>query len=139
MQLLPEGFFDKADELEAQESLQETEKEQSSRTYDLVNMKRFIDEREAVSQAVVKILSTERFRESIYSTDYGLELEDLIGLDCDYVCVELERRILEALIADERISDVSDFDFVVKKNRIHASFTVHTVYGDFDAEREFVV
>ena len=134
--MVPERFYDVADELEQSES--EMELSEPSKTYDLKSMKSFVDEREAVSQAVVKILNTERFRYSIYSTDYGLELDDLIGLDCDYVAAELERRIDEALTADERITGVSEFDFVVKKNTIHASFTVHSVYGDFDSSKEFV-
>jgi len=132
--LVPDRFYAVADEMEQSEG--ELELNETSKTYDLKSMKSFVNEREAVSQAVVKILNTERFRYPVYSDDYGIETEDLFGFDCDFVCVELERRIVEALTVDERITEVSDFDFVVRRNTVYASFTVHTVYGEFDSEKE---
>jgi hypothetical protein len=110
----------------------------ADRTYDLSNLNRFIDGRAAVKQAVVKILNTERFRCPVYSADYGIEFDELIGLDCDYVCVQSERRICEALVADERINEVSDFNFTVGRGVIHVSFTVHSVFGEFNSGGEFV-
>lgn len=53
-----------------------------------------------------------------------------------YVCPELERRIIEALIQDSRIQSVTDFTFESpKRNVLHTTFTVHTILGDFQAER----
>lgn len=127
--MTPKGFYDIADE-----SGGELKREYSDRTYNLENMSggagAFIHGKEAVRQAVFKILNTERFRHGIYSSDYGVEVEDLYGTDCDYACVELERRISEALLCDERISRISDFSFDVKKNAVYASFTVYTVFDE---------
>ncbi len=91
---------------------------------------------EAMKQAVYKILNTERFEYPIYSQNYGIELYDLYGEDPAWVCPELERRIIEALIQDTRIKEVDTFDFVIDKSRIHVSFIVHTVFGDIEAERQ---
>jgi hypothetical protein len=131
--MLPVGFYESADSIN-----DDFGAEFSDKTYDLSNMNRFIEGKEAVRQAVIKILSTERFFCPVYSTDYGFEFHDLIGLDCDYVCVMLEQRITDALVADERITEVSDFDFSIKKNVIFASFIVHSIYGEFDSRKEFV-
>ena len=131
--LLPNRFFDDIDKIEKNE----IEKKYYDKTYDLDDMQSFIAGRKAVRQAVIKALSTERFQHLIYSTDYGIETEDLVGKDCDFACVELKRRISEALSVDERISRVWNFDFIVKKNIIHASFTVDTTFGDFEMRKEF--
>ncbi|RKJ76112.1 DUF2634 domain-containing protein [Butyricicoccus sp. 1XD8-22] len=72
----------------------------------------------------------------IYSWNYGIELADLFGMLVSYVCPELERRIIEALTQDSRIQSVTDFTFESpKRNVLHTTFTVHTIFGDFQAER----
>ena len=96
----------------------------------------YTDGIEAMKQAVYKILFTERYRHMIYSGNYGIELQDLFGQPVSYVCPELERRITEALTWDDRIDGVTDFEFdFPKKGVVHVAFTVHTVFGDFKAER----
>lgn len=97
----------------------------------------FTDEQEAMKQAIYKILMTERYQYIMYSWDYGIETRDLYGEPVSYVCPELERRITEALLCDERIEDVSDFNFdMSEKGIVKASFTVHTVFGEVQAERD---
>ena len=61
---------------------------------------------EAVKQAVYKILNTERYTYPIYSWNYGIELVDLFGQPIPWVYPELERRITEALVWDDRINTV---------------------------------
>lgn len=91
---------------------------------------------EAVKQAVFKMLNTERYQYLIYSWDYGVELLDLFGEPISYVCPELERRITETLLQDDRIEEVDGFEFEVSKGTVKANFTVHTVFGDIQAEKE---
>ncbi len=95
-----------------------------------------LDGLEAVKQAVFKMLNTERYQYLIYSWDYGVELLDLFGEPISYVCPELERRITEALLQDDRIEEVDGFEFEASKGTVKASFTVHTVFGDMQAEKE---
>ena len=97
----------------------------------------YTDGQEAMEQAIYKILLTERFKYVMYSWNYGIELLDLFGMPISYVCPELERRITEALTWDDRIESVDNFEFdLSKKGVIHVSFTVHTIFGDVEAERE---
>ncbi len=97
----------------------------------------YIDGIEAIKQAVYLILNTERFEYIIYSWDYGVELYDLFGEPIDFVKSELKRVIKEALEQDERIIDVNDFVFEVrKKNILNVKFTVNSIFGDFESEKE---
>lgn len=100
------------------------------------NIRGYVDKQEAMKQAIYKILLTERYAYAIYSTNYGIETLDLYGEPVSWVCPELERRIEEALLADTRITAVTDFefDFSVKRS-IHVSFVVHTIFGEIEAER----
>lgn len=92
---------------------------------------------EAVKQAVYKILQTERYEYPVYSGDYGVELKDLYGQPVSYICPELERRITEALLWDSRIREVSDFSFDTSvKGAVTAAFTITTVFGKINAEKE---
>ena len=91
---------------------------------------------DAVKQVIYKILNTERYQYPIYSWDYGVELSDLMGEPVSYVCAEIERRITEALIQDDRIESVSDFEFdISKKHEVVCTFVVHTIFGNVENEQ----
>lgn len=95
-----------------------------------------VDGIDAVKQAVFLTLNIERYDYPIYSWDFGIELKDLIGQDIDYVMSEVKRRITEALLQDDRIEDVNDFEFEVDKSKVHVTFTVYVNYGSFEQEME---
>lgn len=91
---------------------------------------------EEVKQTIYKILNTERYKYLIYSWDYGVEFADLIGEPVSYVCSEVQRRITEALMQDDRIESVSDFQFdTSNRKEVVCTFTVHTIFGDVSGER----
>lgn len=90
---------------------------------------------EEMTQVIFKILNTERYQNIIYSWNYGIETVDLYGRPFDYVIPELERRIKDALIQDDRINDVRDFEFETTGNKITAYFTVVTTFGEVSAEK----
>ena len=64
-----------------------------------------------------------------------MELEDLYGKNVTYVIPELKKRIEEALLADDRVTAVTDFSFRQEKGSVTAEFVVHTIFGDMTAER----
>ena len=90
---------------------------------------------EEMSQVIFKILNTERYQNIIYSWNYGVETVDLYGRPFNYVIPELQRRIKDALIQDDRINDVRDFEFETTGNKITAYFTVVTTFGEVTAEK----
>ena len=94
-----------------------------------------VDELEAMKQAVNKVLRTERYQYAIYDWNYGMELEELYGKNVTYVIPELKKRIEDALLADDRVTAVTDFFFTQKKGSVSAEFMVHTIFGEVTAER----
>lgn len=99
-----------------------------------------VDEQEAMIQAVDKILRTERLVYPIYSDQYGNDLNDLIGKDMAYAKVEVERMTQEALLADDRVTDV-DIEEVtqVDSGTLAVKGTCTTVYGKIDIDSEVSV
>ena len=62
--------------------------------------------------------------------EYGVELADLFGKPLSYALPEVERRITEALLQDDRITAVHDFTFTKGRGgRVTAAFTVESVFG----------
>lgn len=96
----------------------------------------YIDDLDAVKQAIYLILNTEKYEFPIYSWDYGIELIDLYGQPIPYVLSELERRITEALTQDDRISEVNNFEYDKEGHRLHVKFNVITDFGTIDSEME---
>lgn len=94
-----------------------------------------IDNLEAVAQVCYKILNTERYQYVIYSWDYGVELQELFGKPLPYVYSELPRRIREALLRDDRIESVTDFDLSHTSGDVLARFRVNTIYGSIEMEK----
>ena len=89
----------------------------------------------AMRQAVEIILQNERFRWQIYSSDFGSELENLVGEERDYIESELPRRIEDAFSGDSRILTVENFVFTEKiPGELSCSFDVKTVYGTLTEE-----
>lgn len=94
---------------------------------------------DAVIQAVRLILSSERYKHIIYSWDYGVELLDLYGKPLSYVIAELPLRIKDALIQDNRIKDVTNFEFTKSGKQLHAKFTVVSDVGNIPTELEVTI
>ena len=66
----------------------------------------FVDDIEAIKQAVYHILSIERYAYAIYDDNYGVELEQYIGQDFEYLSATIQETLNEALTQDDRIFDV---------------------------------
>ncbi|MFC5703190.1 DUF2634 domain-containing protein [Cohnella faecalis] len=126
--MIPTGGQIEADELQ--------EVRQPSRTYRLDwNMQRAagtVDGLEAVKQAVRKILQSERYNFLIYSFDYGMETAGAAGRSPEIAKSELGRCIREALLQDDRISDVTDMQVTVNGDSALATFTVESDFGAFE-------
>lgn len=87
------------------------------------------DKLSAIEQAIYKIINTERYQYFIYSWNYGIELQDLFGEPIPYVYAELQRRIEEALLNDDRITKVHNFEFSNDGGDVMVEFDVDTIYG----------
>lgn len=113
---------------------------QPSKTYKIQDNKivGFCDGLEAIKQTIFNILSTERFDYLIYSWNYGVEFKNLIGKQREYIMSEVKRLIKEALIQDDRIEDVTDFEFETNKQNMNVKFKVITTDGILEIDKEVI-
>lgn len=98
-----------------------------------------VDNYDTVVQAVQVILNVERFRWQIYSPYSGMQWRGLIGEDPGYVAAELQRRIRDALMMDDRVTGIKDFKYSIADDVLTASLTVTTVYGDVQTTTEVTI
>lgn len=112
-----------------------------SRTYQLsdTRIEGFVDELEALKQAIYKVLSTEKYEYPIYSFDYGIAWKELIGEEAAYVRAEMKRMIEEALQQDDRILEIDGFTFEFYEDVCKCTFEVQSIYGNIEIEKEVQV
>lgn len=123
----------------------EEQGELASRTYsiDFSNGKvnGMVDGLEAVEQAITKILLTERYKNLIYSANYGCEIMDtMMGEENTdaFLEAEIPELIKDALLGDERILDVDNFEFYElpdAMDMLMVTFEVLTVFGKLSMEK----
>ena len=115
-----------------------------TKTYriDPVNMRIMgtIEGREAVLQHIRKVMSTDKYAFEIYDWYYGNELLKLVGHSYDYVVTRLPNIFKDALLVDDRITDIRDFTFSKSSiDTIVVSCVVDTVYGQVVYEQEVFI
>jgi hypothetical protein len=114
---------------------------ETSRTYRMVGdrIQGYTDGLDALKQSIYKVLNTERYEYPIYSFNYGVEMENLLGKDPVYVQIELKRRIRECLLRDDRITEVDNFRFEMAGDTIKCTFDVHSMFGNLMVSREVTI
>lgn len=75
----------------------------------------------------------------IYPPDYGVELEELIGKRRSYVEADIERRINEALMQDDRILRTRDYSFAFDRESLEVQCTADTIFGSVPLTRRFSI
>lgn len=99
----------------------------------------FTDGLAALQQAIDHMLNTERYEYPIYSFGYGLRSDDLIGKDREYVEAELQRRIRDCLLTDDRITGVDNFTFSVDGDEMLCTFDVENIYKKLSTSKAVMV
>lgn len=118
-----------------------SEETEQTRTYKMSKDKiqGFTDGLEALQQAISHLLNTEQFEYPIYTLDYGFRTDDLIGKDREYVEAELQRRIYECLLTDDRITGVDNFAFLVDGDEMLCTFDVENIYKTISTSKAVTV
>ena len=111
----------------------------ADRTYkiDWVNKRiiGYIDGIDSILQAVTKILMTERYAYLIYSDNYGVEFNRLVGADYSFILSDIQRTLTDSLAQDDRFIDITNFS--INKSSIDSleiKITVNTNLGKIDYE-----
>lgn len=88
---------------------------------------------ESVEQFALLAMRTPRFEHAIYSDQFGSEILAVVKEQSDvtpaFLSSELERVVTEAIIYDDRVSDVTDFEMTIQDNNAYISFKI-IVMGD---------
>lgn len=96
------------------------------------------DDEEALRQSIWKILSTERFKNLIYTDDYGSEVMARAmdaELTQEFLESDIPDLVEDALIVDDRITGISDVSWEwAGKDSVYLSFTAYTIYGELEIE-----
>lgn len=99
-----------------------------------------IDGADTVMQFIRKVLNTDKYAFEIYDWYYGHELRKLVGQSYDYVVARIPNIFREALLVDDRITDVRDFNFTqTEVDSVYVSCIVDTVYGQIKYEQEVLI
>lgn len=104
----------------------------ASKTYRVLNGRvvGWIDNKQALRQAIEKLLHTGRYMYEIYTDEYGIELQALIGENFDLVEAEIGRIIKEALLADDRIVSVENIQATkLDSTSLLITFNVESIFG----------
>lgn len=128
------------DDEEMMEDAQDEIVEGSSYAYDLEKQEIIItqtgktlrsDEHQSYLLWAYKALSTERYRYPYYSTDYGVEISEILQQDYKRPVTESEikRTIDEALRVDERTVSTSDYHFDWGVDSVVVTFSLESVYN----------
>lgn len=91
---------------------------------------------EAIKVWVWLCLHTERFRHAIYSSDYGTSLEQYFGhvLSDEYINTDCESEITDALLMNEYIESVEDFEVARNFDSLDIKFRVVTKFGSLEVD-----
>lgn len=91
---------------------------------------------EAIKVWIWLCMHTERFRHAIYSADYGTSLEQYIGrmLSEEYINTDCESEISDALLINEYIESIEDFEAVRNSDSLNISFRVVTKFGSVEVD-----
>lgn len=91
----------------------------------------YVEKNEALKVWIYKALNASRFTYLAYSTNYGNEINTLIGryLAKQLLYSELKRLIEEALLCNPYITSLTGFDISQKGSEVYCTFEVNTIYG----------
>ena len=91
---------------------------------------------EAIKIWIYKTLLTQRGYYMAYTFNYGQDYEDLIGSGLSVAALksEVKRMTEEALLDNECILKLENFDAVISKDKIQISFIAVTTYGNVTME-----
>ena len=91
---------------------------------------------EAIKVWIWLCMHTERFRHAIYSADYGTSFEQYIGhvLSDEYINTDCESEISDALLINEYIESIEDFEAVKDGEHLRVSFRAVTKFGNIEVD-----
>ncbi len=94
---------------------------------------------EAIKVWISKALLTDRYKFLAYDSDFGSELNTLVGhvKDIEILKLEMKRFIIESIMVNPYIVELSDFSLKKDDDIYCMSFYVKTIYEGFTIEKRW--
>ena len=91
---------------------------------------------DALASWAMRAILVQRYQLPIYSTNYGCEINSLIGSEYseNFVRSESERLILECVCSNPYITGISHFSTSYIDRKLTINFRLETIYGVIDIE-----
>lgn len=100
----------------------------------------YTDDLDAMVQAYMKLLDTERFAWEIYSINYGREFDGLFGQNKQFVIAVLPQRLREALFSDDRTVSIPELTITdTGEETLEVYCRVLTTEGEIAFQKEVVL
>jgi len=115
------------DEVEIDEELVEEEHVLRSHRLGEEKIAGFVDDKAALRQRIMHVLSTERYAYGIYGDDYGVELEQYQSQSFEFLEATIENTLSDALLQDEDITGISIIS--IEQLNFESALIVFDVYS----------
>ena len=91
-----------------------------------------VEGKDALKVWIYKAIKTKRYIHDVYTWDYGNDIEEIIGQGYDkgFIDSEVERRIKDCLMVNEKIKSCHDFNIELSNDHLTVNFKVESVYGE---------
>lgn len=96
----------------------------------------YVDGIEALKQSFMLAFNTQRYKNHAFTSNYGMDWQDLIGMPEDYILSEVLTRAQDMILADKRFLSVEYYEddpYTVEGDTIYINLDIKTVEGDFTA------
>ena len=99
-----------------------------------------VDGLEAIQQMIFKAMDTQRFYHLIYSWSYGVELDEYVGKEFDFIRTDVKDKITSCLIVDDRVLTIQNFKCAQSSDKLDEMmlyFECVTTEGVLPITKEF--
>lgn len=97
----------------------------------------YTDGLDSLKQYFLLAMNTQRYSNKAFTSNFGMDWTDLIGMPDDYIVSEVLTRVQDMVLADNRFLSVDYYEdnpFTINGDSIIINLTVKTTEGDFEAE-----
>lgn len=98
-----------------------------------------VEGNEALKIWIWSALNTTRFRYGAFTFTFGNEVDTLIGksMSAEIIHAEIRRFIIEALMVNPYIEELSNFNFIKLGSELCIDFDCNTLYGSFSINKDW--
>lgn len=96
----------------------------------------FTDGIDALKQSFLFAINTQRYQNHAFTSNYGMDWRNLIGMPSEYILSEVLTRVQDMILADNRFLSVDFYEsdpYTIEGDTIYINLEIKTNEGDFTA------